>query len=103
MTSKSVVNNKSAGNDSIEGHFRAAPRSRRMRLLGRGRRRVRLWRAVLGCMLAAAVLLGAATWASLRDFPGDLNSLTGTAVKSQVLARDGTPLSYTLENTWHTT
>jgi penicillin-binding protein 1C len=74
----------------------------RMRVLGRGRRRERLWRVVLGCMLAAAALLAAATWASLRDFPADLNSLTGTAVKSQVLARDGTPLSYTLENAWNT-
>ncbi len=77
--------------------------SRRMRVVGRGRRRLRLWRAALGCMFTAAVLLAAATWASLRDFPTDLNSLTGTAVKSQVLARDGTPLSYTLENAWNTT
>ena len=77
--------------------------NKRMRVLGRGRRRVRLWRAVLGCVLAAAALLAAATWASLREFPDDLNSLAGTAVKSQVLARDGTPLSYTLENAWNTT
>jgi len=48
-------------------------------------------------------VLGIATWASMRDFPEDLNSLTGTTVKSQVLARDGTPLSYTLENNWNTT
>ena len=54
-------------------------------------------------MLAAAALLTATTWASLRDFPADLNSLAGSAVKSQVLARDGTPLSYTLENAWNTT
>jgi penicillin-binding protein 1C len=39
----------------------------------------------------------------MRDFPDDLNSLTGVTVKSQVLARDGTPLSYTLENDWNTT
>jgi penicillin-binding protein 1C len=39
----------------------------------------------------------------MRDFPDDLESLTGAAVKSQVLARDGTPLSYTLENSWNTT
>ena len=38
----------------------------------------------------------------MRDFPDDLESLTGTALKSQVLARDGTPLSYTLENSWNT-
>jgi penicillin-binding protein 1C len=40
---------------------------------------------------------------AMRDFPNDLESLTGSAVKSQVLARDGTPLSYTLENSWNTT
>ena len=39
----------------------------------------------------------------MRDFPDDLSSLTGVSVKSQVLARDGTPLSYTLENDWNTT
>lgn len=39
----------------------------------------------------------------MRDFPDELESLTGAAVKSQVLARDGTPLSYTLENSWNTT
>jgi penicillin-binding protein 1C len=93
MNRKSVVNKKAAGNDTIEGHFRTARRSRRLRGA----------RVVLGCVLAAAVLLAAATWASLRDFPADLNSLTGTAVKSQVLASDGTPLSYTLENAWNTT
>ena len=74
-----------------------------MRVLGRGRRRRRVWRAVFGCLLAGAAVLAAATWCSIRDFPEDLNSLTGTAVKSQVLARDGTPLSYTLENAWNTT
>jgi penicillin-binding protein 1C len=40
---------------------------------------------------------------AIRDFPDDLESLTGTTVKPQVLARDGTPLSYTLENSWNTT
>jgi penicillin-binding protein 1C len=64
---------------------------------------VRVWSAVLGCVLAAAVALAVTTRLSLRDFPDDLNSLTGAAVKSQVLARDGTPLSYTLENVWNTT
>jgi penicillin-binding protein 1C len=39
----------------------------------------------------------------MRDFPDDLESLTGAMVKPQVLARDGTPLSYTLENRWNTT
>jgi penicillin-binding protein 1C len=94
---------ESAGRDRSRDRVNAAPRSRRMRVLGRGRRRRRVWRAVLGCVLAAATLLAAATWASLRDFPEDLNALSGTAVKSQVLARDGTPLSYTLENAWNTT
>jgi penicillin-binding protein 1C len=93
MNRKSVVNKKAAENDSIEGHSRTARRSRRLRGA----------RVVLGCVLAAAMLLAAATQAALRDFPADLNSLTGTAVKSQVLARDGTPLSYTLENAWNTT
>jgi len=60
----------------------------------------RLW---LRASLLAAAGLALATWLSMRDFPDDLNSLTGTTVKSQVLARDGTPLSYTLENSWNTT
>ncbi|HLZ97917.1 MAG TPA: transglycosylase domain-containing protein [Steroidobacteraceae bacterium] len=95
-------------NERIDGgrskdRFNAAPRRRRMRVLGRGRRRARLWLAILGCVPAAAIVLAAATWASLREFPADLNALDGTAVKSQVLARDGTPLSYTLENAWNST
>src|SRR5450631_3559513 len=93
MNRQSVVNKRAAGNDTLEGHFCAARRSRRMRVA----------RAVLACALAAAALLAAATQGALRDFPDDLNSLTGTAVKSRVLARDGTPLSYTLENAWNTT
>jgi penicillin-binding protein 1C len=97
-----VVKKTSAGSNRSKDHANAAPRARRMRVLGRARRRVRLWRAVLGCGLAGAALLIAATWVSLRDFPDELNSLAGTAVKSQVLARDGTPLSYTLENAWNT-
>jgi penicillin-binding protein 1C len=46
------------------------------------------------------------TWAtqrSIREFPDDPLALADNAVKSQVLARDGTPLSYTLENGWNTT
>src|SRR6202171_2392408 len=66
-------------------------------------KRPRVWHGALGCVLAAAAVLTAATRASLRDFPDDIQSLTGTAVKSQVLARDGTRLSYTLENAWNTT
>src|ERR1700736_299783 len=93
MNRSSVVNKKPAGNNTLEGHFRAARRARRLRRA----------RAVLGCVLAAAALLAAVTWASMHDFPDDLDSLTGTAVKSQVLARDGTRLSYTLENAWNTT
>ena len=103
MNSRSDMDSKRASHDTPEDHLGTAKRSRRMRVLGRGRRRVRLWRAVLGCVLTAAAILAATTWASLRDFPKDLTSLTGTAVKSQVLARDGTPLSYTLENAWNIT
>ena len=64
-------------------------------------------RLLIGALASAAALavatLAVATWASTRDFPQDLTALTGSAVKSQVLARDGTPLSYTLENAWNTT
>jgi penicillin-binding protein 1C len=66
-------------------------------------RRTQVWRAALVGVLLAATVLAVATRLALRDFPQDLDSLTGTAVKSQVLARDGTPLSYTLENSWNTT
>jgi penicillin-binding protein 1C len=71
----------------------AAPRSRR----------VRVWHAILACTLVAGAVFAVATRLALRDFPDDLEALSGTAVKSQVLARDGTPLSYTLENSWNTT
>jgi len=54
-------------------------------------------------VLVAAAALAGATRLSLRDFPADLRSLAGTSVKSQVLAREGTPLSYTLENAWNGT
>jgi penicillin-binding protein 1C len=91
------MNEKFDGGHSLEDHFSAARRARRARV------RARLWRGALGCVLAVAALLAAATRASLRDFPDDLQTLTGTAVKSQVLARDGTRLSYTLENAWNTT
>src|SRR5581483_2497893 len=63
----------------------------------------RIWIGVLTLATVTAVALGLATWLSMRDFPDELNSLTGASVKSQVLARDGTPLSYTLENNWNTT
>jgi penicillin-binding protein 1C len=58
---------------------------------------------LLGAMVLGAAGLAIATWMSLRDFPDDFGSLTGVSVKSQVLARDGTPLSDTLENDWNTT
>src|ERR1700733_4618315 len=61
------------------------------------------WRLALACVLVVVSALAVATRLSLRDFPDDLRSLSGTAIKSRVLARDGTPLSYTLENTWNTT
>ena len=66
-------------------------------------RRARASYAVLVCVLVAVSALAIATRLSLRGFPDDLRSLSGTAIKSTVLARDGTPLSYTLENTWNTT
>jgi penicillin-binding protein 1C len=61
------------------------------------------WRRIVVGACAAAALLALATRLSMRDFPPDLASLDGTAVKPQVLARDGTPLSYTLTNDWNTT
>jgi penicillin-binding protein 1C len=62
------------------------------------------WRsALIAVALAAFAALAIATRLSLRDFPDDLESLAGIAAKSQVLARDGTPLSYTLENSWNST
>ncbi len=63
----------------------------------------RTWRVLVGSALAGVLLLALATRLAMRDFPDDLDSLTGATVKSQVLARDGTPLSYTLENSWNTT
>lgn len=54
-------------------------------------------------VLVGAAALAVVTRLSMREFPDDLNSVTGVTVKSQVLARDGTPLSYTLKNDWNTT
>jgi len=65
--------------------------------------RPRAWRVLGGSLLVGIAVLGIATRLAMRDFPDDLDSLTGATVKSQVLARDGTPLSYTLENSWNTT
>src|SRR5882724_3352560 len=77
-----------------------AVRAARWPMSGRRRR--------VGYLLLVSVLLGITTFAiatrlALRDFPDDLESLVGNTVKSQVLARDGTPLSYTLENSWNAT
>ena len=82
-----------AERDVLADRPRAAPLSRRARASY----------AVLVCALVAVSALAIATCLSLRGFPDDLRSLSGTAIKSTVLARDGTPLSYTLENTWNTT
>src|SRR5882762_2932794 len=60
-------------------------------------------RVLLGLTVAGTFVLAIVTWSAMRNFPDDLNSLTGATVKSQVLARDGTPLSYTLENSWNIT
>src|ERR1700761_621252 len=66
-----------------------------------------VWRwVVLASALTALtgiVALAMATRSAMRDFPEDLESLSGTTIKSQILARDGTPLSFTLENSWNTT
>jgi penicillin-binding protein 1C len=64
---------------------------------------LRMWYVLIVSVLAGVTTLAIATRLAMRDFPDDLESLVGTAVKSQVLARDGTPLSYTLENSWNTT
>jgi penicillin-binding protein 1C len=66
-----------------------------------GRRRV--WYVLIIFVLVGGLTLAIATRLAMRDFPDDLESLVGGAVKSQVLARDGTPLSYTLENSWNST
>src|SRR4051812_23522577 len=64
----------------------------------------RKWKPrLLGAALLGAAGLAIATWTAMRNLPDDLSSVTGVMVKSQVLARDGTPLSYTLENDWNTT
>ena len=61
------------------------------------------WWWIGACLLAAVTLLAIATRLAMRDFPDDLEALTGSVSKPQVLARDGTPLSFTLENPWNTT
>jgi penicillin-binding protein 1C len=66
-------------------------------------RRVSWRHTLVAGALAALAALAVATRQSLREFPDDLESLAGITAKSQVLARDGTPLSYTLENSWNST
>ncbi len=68
-----------------------------------GKRRTRLWYVLLALALVGATTLTVATRLAIRDFPDDLGSVVSVSVKSQVLARDGTPLSYTLENSWNAT
>ena len=72
-----------------------------LRLALIGRRRV-AWAAAVVLVLAAAGL-ALATRHSLREFSDDPLGTGEVAIKPQVLARDGTPLSYTLENYWNTT
>ena len=60
------------------------------------------WAAVVIVALAACAL-ALATKRSLLEFPDDPLGAGDLAIKPQVLARDGTPLSYTLENHWNTT
>lgn len=67
-----------------------------------GTRRRAAWAAVVIFVVAAAVL-ALATLHSLREFSDDPLGAGDFATKPQVLARDGTPLSYTLENYWNTT
>ena len=59
--------------------------------------------AALFAAACAAAILAWATHRSILEFPDNPLALADSAVKSQVLARDGTPLSYTLENGWNVT
>jgi penicillin-binding protein 1C len=63
-------------------------------------------KAVCAALCAAACAVTILAWATQRsilEFPDNPLALADSAVKSQVLARDGTPLSYTLENGWNMT
>jgi penicillin-binding protein 1C len=64
--------------------------------------RRRLAIAGAACTAVAALALGTVTYRCLREFPDDIALVTGAARKSEVFARDGTPLNYTRENTWNT-
>jgi len=61
----------------------------------------RLWKVATAALLLGAVGLAAATWQGLRNFPNGLEPQGHRTVKPTVLARDGTPLSMTLENSWN--
>ena len=61
-----------------------------------------LLQAGVAAAALAALTLGIATYRALREFPQDIAVVSGAARKSQVLARDGSPLSYTRENMWNT-
>jgi penicillin-binding protein 1C len=64
--------------------------------------RRRLIIAGIGFTVIAAAGLGVATYWGLRNVPDDIAMAAGAVRKPQVLARDGTPLSYTRENMWNT-
>jgi penicillin-binding protein 1C len=65
------------------------------------------WRAAVAAAVAVSVLaaggLALVTHRSMREFADNPLAPAELAIKSQVLAKDGTPLSYTLENSWNTT
>ena len=58
--------------------------------------------ALLGAVILAGAGLWLATGRALEPVPADLAAIGGT-MRPQVLARDGTPLSFTLENAWNCT
>ena len=66
--------------------------------------RFRAWGLAIGAALVVlAGALALATVLSLKDFPDGLDGSGRGTVKPRVLARDGTPLSLTLENAWNDT
>ncbi len=65
----------------------------------RARRRGRA--SAIAALMLAVLGLAAGTWHGLLDFPDGLDVAAQHTVKPRVLARDGTPLSMTLENAWN--
>lgn len=70
----------------------------------------KLWKALrrphrqIVMMLAVSVgFVAVATFLSLEDFPADLMGANAAATKPQVMARDGSRLSISLQNAWNTT